>query len=302
MRQLSRASCAQPFGFTRLSAIPGCELSARGTFGAGLFLGLSLLLATLTGCTWAADLDSATVEALQCSAQSPCQTGFTCAADGFCVPENGGGDVVDTTVEQDTIFDTYRDTAHPDLGECSTTCKEGDTCCFCGAERCLNGQICCLGTLTGATCVDLDNDGEHCGACGVGCGTGETCSGGACACGGTISTEGAACTIGDYCCDGTCLDETVSCECSASSPCSAVGHDCCGGACVNMSFDPLNCGSCGTRCSDLERCVTAACECAEGLIDCGTGCIDTQVDPENCGACAAPCAPQATCLGGSCAP
>jgi len=69
-----------------------------------------------------------------------------------------------------------------------------------------------------------------------------------------------------------------------------------------MSFDPLNCGSCGTRCSDLERCVTAACECAEGLIDCGTGCIDTQVDPENCGACAAPCAPQATCLGGSCAP
>jgi len=89
--------------------------------------------------------------------------------------------------------------------------NDGDGCdSSCEIEVCPMGQLDC-----GGTCVDPLVDEANCGACGVACGAGETCSAGVC---GTVD------------------------------PCPGPEEQC-GSSCVDLQTDPNNCGSCGTVCS-----------------------------------------------------
>ena len=99
-----------------------------------------------------------------------------------------------------------------------------------------------------------------------------------------------------------------------------IGRACCGGGCVNLSNDPMNCGACGTRCTGTNNlCSSGTCgppscapdvsTCAAGSFCCGTSCCKTgdlcceQEGPIAGGApsCVTPTKDQPTCPQG-CAP
>lgn len=66
----------------------------------------------------------------------------------------------------------------------------------------------------------------------------------------------------------------MACACEA-------GLSCCGPACVNLANDPLNCGSCDTRCAEAQACIQGECKdpcdpdfgCEEGIC-CGVTCCN----------------------------
>lgn len=101
----------------------------------------------------------------------------------------------------------------------------------CGGRTCRNTEACIGGACTcrpGLTavageCVDLNNDGENCGAPGRDCGD-ALCAGGSCV--------------------ERCGDRATRCE----------------GGCVDLRRDPLNCGECGKRCDRDEVCSRGRCE------------------------------------------
>jgi hypothetical protein len=72
----------------------------------------------------------------------------------------------------------------------------------------------------------------------------------------------------------------------------------CGGDCVDLQTDPLNCSVCGHRC--LDACVDGACSCAFGGRACGDACVDVQSDELNCGECFNACPDGVTCTAGVC--
>jgi hypothetical protein len=88
----------------------------------------------------------------------------------------------------------------------------------------------------------------------------------------------------------------------------------CGGACVDPSTDPTNCGACGTVCGATDPvCVAKSCvkSCAAGQMLCmpdgGAGdaggltyCATPMTDRNNCGACGKVCTANQNCVGGSC--
>ncbi|MFO0608413.1 MAG: hypothetical protein U0324_34925 [Polyangiales bacterium] len=77
----------------------------------------------------------------------------------------------------------------------------------------------------------------------------------------------------------------------------------CNGACVDVSGDPANCGSCGATCPAGRVCVAGACAqaCPGGLTACGGRCVDAQSDSAHCGACGARCDAGMGCVAGRCA-
>jgi len=74
----------------------------------------------------------------------------------------------------------------------------------------------------------------------------------------------------------------------------------CGGACVEVATDSLNCGACGAACGEGRVCADATCVCAPDRFQCVTGCEDLFDDPRNCGGCGLSCPPDATCTEGAC--
>src|SRR6476469_3332518 len=106
-------------------------------------------------------------------------------------------------------------------------------------------------------------------ALGLGCGGG---SGGGTGTAGNAGTTGSGGTTGA---GGTGIC-AVACT---------TGRNCCGGSCVNLQNDPLNCGSCGSRC--------------EGATPfCGDGtCQQAPCDPQT-----RPCDPNSVCCGSTCCP
>ncbi len=79
----------------------------------------------------------------------------------------------------------------------------------------------------------------------------------------------------------------------------------CGGACVDLSSDHSNCGSCANECEPAEVCGGGECviECPPGQTECTGGCVDTDSDIRNCGACAVDCtgaSPDVVCESGLC--
>lgn len=72
-------------------------------------------------------------------------------------------------------------------------------------------------------CINTRLDPDHCGGCGIVCGEGEVCSGGACA--------------------STCLAEDTQC----------------GRSCANLGTDNNHCGECGNACLEGEGCNNGSC-------------------------------------------
>ncbi|MCK6511064.1 hypothetical protein L6R29_13965 [Myxococcota bacterium] len=119
----------------------------------------------------------------------------------------------------------------------------------------------------GSSCVLLQTDPKHCGACGKTCPSNHVCKQGACVL-----------------------------ECPKDQ---AV----CGSSCVSLQKDPKHCGACGVGCPSDHVCVDGSCafQCPQGTQDCGNNvCISVQTDPKNCGACGKVCL--SDCKEGRCAP
>jgi hypothetical protein len=116
-------------------------------------------------------------------------------------------------------------------------------------------------TICGESCVDLQTDPLHCGACDVACGLDEACFFGAC---GRVTP-----------CDGPLT--------------------LCGDRCVDLQSDHQNCGACGAGCQNWEHCTAGVCiedplpACPSGLERCDDFCVDLMHDDEHCGGCGSAC-------------
>jgi hypothetical protein len=75
----------------------------------------------------------------------------------------------------------------------------------------------------------------------------------------------------------------------------------CSGACVNLTDDPSNCGSCGHSCNG-GVCAFSQCMmlCPQGTTDCNGACANLGVDPLHCGSCGNACGVDQHCGNTSC--
>ncbi len=215
-----------------------------------------------------------------------------------------------------------------DLGRDGGARDLGPTC----ARTCAPGEGCCALADGGVDCVNLSNDAENCGLCGIRCaadGLGTRCFAGRCQCGdgvdGCNGSRGSTCcptrpgVARPYCanfdrdlndCDGCGLacDPRSTDRCSAGScfcgsravACAGTAEDlCCAddfgeGACVDTRTSVVHCGGCGVACALGEACVAGVC--TRGAA-CGGGCAGP--DPFCCeGVCCA----RDLCLRGFCPP
>jgi hypothetical protein len=73
-------------------------------------------------------------------------------------------------------------------------------------------------------------------------------------------------------------------------------------ACVDLTTDDSNCGSCGAACTvSGEACVAGTCACPSGQVLCGASCIIPNT-PTSCGACGNQCPQGPICASESCEP
>jgi hypothetical protein len=157
-------------------------------------------------------------------------------------------------------------------GGCGIVCDEG------ADLWCVDSECVCVWDECAGTCVNFDDDPDHCGDCDTVCPAS----------------------------DRACLD-------GACAPCEAAGLALCGADCEDLRVDDRHCGDCDTRCRGESVC--AAGVCVEGTCDeacrdsicCASpwggaapGCTDPRMDRANCGACGAVCAAPAFCDGGVC--
>jgi hypothetical protein len=83
----------------------------------------------------------------------------------------------------------------------------------------------------------------------------------------------------------------------------AAGLTDCGGGCVDLYWDDLNCGACGLNCIAAGgECQSGTCHipCGPGALDCGGGCVSILTDPNNCGGCRTVCPAGHYCRDGLC--
>ncbi len=188
-------------------------------------------------------------------------------------------------------------------GGCRLACDpdEADQCvmgvCDCQSEAGTGGCIAILTMRNGSApvrpvcdaacggCADLDSDPNNCGGCGNRCGDDETCMGGVCRCGSTAAPS------------------------PGVEACAGGNLECCSGACVNVTQDEGNCGSCGHQCGPNTVCEGRVCRCDPAtpqFLDCdgnvaangGNGCeVDvTAINDDHCGMCGNPCGTDAHCV------
>ncbi len=82
----------------------------------------------------------------------------------------------------------------------------------------------------------------------------------------------------------------------------ASGQTYCGGACVDTSTNPANCGQCGTSCGAGLLCVNGLCsaQCPGTEVTCGDVCASLETDRMHCGSCGNACAQGQVCSAGVC--
>jgi hypothetical protein len=189
-----------------------------------------------------------------------------------------------------------------------------------------NPGFCCNGA-----CVDIGQDPNNCGLCGV------VCPSGVC----TLSVGGGAiclppgpgenclatCGPGDVCIEGACLSSSCQPDLGLLPFCAAQDGNvgvCCPGSsagvpCADAANDPANCGGCAFQCPAGQGCDDGVCSgasvgCGIGRIGAfcdldagpsyvccpGVGCDDVGTDGLNCGVCGNKCAPGFSCTAGVC--
>ncbi|MBI5489362.1 MAG: hypothetical protein HY905_18665 [Deltaproteobacteria bacterium] len=211
-----------------------------------------------------------------CAADADCPAGTSCDA-GACVSDpavctpaaevcNGLDDDCDGLVDEESCACGAGET------DCGGACVDllfDDANCGACAMACAAGETCLRGVCTaGAGCAsDADcDDGLFC--------TTESCVGGAC-----VVLPDVPCDDGDPATVDVCDEAADVCTHGGCSPaaevCNGIDDDCdgvvdegcscgsgetdCGGVCVDLLFDELNCGACGSACAAGQTCLRGIC-------------------------------------------
>lgn len=230
--------------------------------------------------------------------------------------------------------DTSGDLQH--CGACNNECRTPSPAYHVHME-CTTGQCRAFCNEHFADCNGVPDDGceastlddrANCGACGVKCAAGVSCTNGKCGCPpGLVECEGkcvdvtsndahcGACgfSCADHqpadagavpphmvyaCAQGQCTD--LRCVQNGSEFWADCNHATSTDGCeIDLRKDPSHCGACGNACDPGQQCFeesgVVACQCKSGQTLCGarTGfpasCVDTENDPRNCGACGYVC-------------
>lgn len=187
----------------------------------------------------------------------------------------------------------------PAHGSGTGECQSG----VCGL-RCAEGHVECAGG-----CVNLQENGEHCGACNEACSDGLVCQGGTCTstCAGGLSECQASCvdlnTAVSNCkecgviCPSPAAGGSAVCEAGVCGIACDKGLTECDGMCVNLASDLKHCGGCGDACAGT--CSDGVC-CPTGQTNCGGTCTDLRNSAASCGACGTACTGGKVCMNGSC--
>jgi len=251
----------------------------------------------------------------------PCTRGSACTTDATCC----GGEICDTTAgmcigaggpctnNTGVCFDSTDCCGNEGCvgGLCQRTaggCAPGAVCAVdaecCGGQVCVNatcaqaartagcpeGQVRCSGT-----CVDIQNDEANCGACGVVCPAGQTCTGGTCLASGELCGRDGSVICGpcEFCTVGSRNPQCLPCN-----PCQQCVNGTCVGGCGGCSTcveDPVTgdfgCGLDG--CAPCGRCNTTDSTC-EPVFQCGP-CANCGTDANNNPICLTACSDCAPC-------
>jgi len=264
--------------------------------GIGSLVGLSALLAAVTGCP-----PPVVDEPTPCTTNAECEDNQACV-DGACqdVECNDNGDCDDSLVCTEDVCDAALFTcSNPPIDGCCTTngeCDEvgGETCdipnnvcvtpeCTTNAECSALDDQCNTGTCTDFACVATPvTDGTACDD-GDECLDPDTCTAGACG-GGTAVV----CVAPDACTTASCDSATGCVEtplpdcCLDATECADLADDCNTADCVLNACEvtPANeAGACddGEVCTDSDTCTLGVCggtvdaDCCSDAFPCPTG-------------------------------
>lgn len=154
-------------------------------------------------------------------------------------------------------------------------------------------------------CVDTQQDGRHCGACGNTCPAGASCNAGQCECLAGLTRCGDSCidttTNLQHCgnCDRACTGPS---NCDAGQCACAEGFMLCNDSCVDVQEDAAHCGRCDRACGAGQVCKQGDCQMGACVPQtrCGDSCVDLQSSFFHCGGCDQPCDTGQACTGGGC--
>lgn len=184
------------------------------------------------------DLASDAAHCGACGAACSLPNATAACASSACVVTGCGAGFADCDGVAANGCETALDTPS-DCGSCGAACALAHATAACSGGSCVVGRCAsgwgdCDGVVTNGCENSLDSLSD-CGACGRGCSlphSSESCGSGSC-------------RIGS--CDGGWDD----CNGNASDGCE-----------TDLSGDESNCGSCGNRCPQFERCGGGSCSCA----------------------------------------
>lgn len=238
------------------------------------------------------------------SSQGMCtMSGGECGQDGTC-DGNGGC----RSAKQGTSCGTKAPSCTAtNASAAAPVCNGAGACSSPSSQPC--GTLQCNPT-TGTCKQACAGDGD--------CAAGNYCNGTACvpkkgprgACAAAHECANGTCSADGHCCDSACSGSCFSCStgtCTAKSG-NPNTNSACSNACVDLTKDPKNCGTCGHDCGG-GSCNGGQCQASCGGATpnpCGaTACVNLQTDAANCGTCGhsctgAPANGKNICSGGKC--
>ena len=132
------------------------------------------------------------------------------------------------------------------------SCKGASGCTCNGGLQCSGSMYCCS-----SGCKNTSMDKLNCGACNIGCGSGETCDGGRCRCGSTLGPKGG----GPVCTKNACVNGQCGTPCNPSTNLAtqATGTSSGGGA-TAKGYGPnkMNDGFLESSCTSQKFCWISA--------------------------------------------